>query len=47
METDAKNNSQTSDGVWGILQKKRKKDLMSQWVKDTTKPPRESTNLGP
>jgi hypothetical protein len=44
METDAETHRQTLSGVWGIL---CKRELKEPEVKDTSRKPTESTNLGP
>lgn len=47
MEIDAETHSQTLSRAQGMLQKRRRKDFKSQRIKDTTRKPSESTNVGP
>jgi len=45
-ETDVETHSQMLGRPWGILLRRRKADCRSQGVKNTTRKPIESTNLG-
>ena len=47
METDAEIQSQTLGGAWGVLWKSGDRTEQARGVKDTTRRPTESTNLGP
>ena len=46
METDAEIQSQTLGGAWGVLWKSGDRTEQARGVKDTTRRPTESTNLG-
>ena len=46
METDAETQSQTLGRAWGSLQKRGERIIGAKGVKDTTRKPIESTNLG-
>ena len=47
MDTDADIQSQTLGGSWGVLWKSEDRTEQARGVKDTTRRPTESTNLGP